>query len=797
MTTAVEAESEQVTMTDASNTMLSPRIAGKLRSLRRLLRGRLAAEGFCWVVVACVVGWAVSLGLDYGFRLDRTLRGIISGLCGLGILTVAGRWLVGPMLVGMPLRDVALLVEGRYGQLEDRVISALELTPSAAESAGMSAAMVDRVAAQADALAGGLSFGRVVEKRRLRRSVVGAVVALTVLISAATTLPGVMRLWFERNVLLAEIDWPQRTYLSVYATGPGDRLDPMFVSAEDGTIERAGGSVNVLRGGRFDVVVVARGEELPERVVLHALYPSMGRTESRLERLPPEAAGWALDRLGLPAGSSAVYRKRFDPVREAMTFYATGGDDRRDGRQPHRVRLVDPPGLERMTLAVTFPAYMKRSGPTVLEGIRGLVSVPLGARLELSGRARKELASASLRVDGERAGAVRIEPDEAGANRRVVCSLEVFGENEPQTRKLAVLLEDVEGWRNERGEQLLLQVLPDQPPSVVLRSSGVGTNKISPRARIPLRALAQDDHGVGAVRVLFRIEPPDEATAVPDSATTGPAESGAEDDVGFRLVGEATEGTGEQAELTVERELDIQPMGLPLDTQVHMRAEVADLLPARFGGPNTGRSGTLTLRVVSVEELLAELVTRQKKARMAFFQSANQQKLVQGRCEQVAEEARQGKAGAEPRRRIVDAITRLQDIVNDAQKIAADYGAVADELEYNRLAQPVEVEALREEIVEPLGDLAGQLRGSSAELQGLLDVEGPEALADGSGRAVQTQQDIAETMEGILKRMQRLENRLDLAHRLEGLLKMSIELEAMLQKRLERKAEDIFDPAEE
>lgn len=765
-------------MVDERSNLVSAEVMAKLRGLRRRLRGRLAVEGLCRLVMVCVVWGAVSLGLDCLFRLERPLRGLmLAGGVGV-LLAVLWRCLVGPMLVRMSLAEMAKLVERRFGVLEDRLLSALEMAGS--PPAAVSGAMLRRMAEQANECAGRLRFGEVVETRRLLRVGLAAFAGVLLVGFFSGFRPAVAGLWWERNVLLRSIDWPQETYLSVYVLGANGRVEELFVSRADGTVESVRETVEVLRGGELDVVVAAGGRVLPDSVVLHAWFPSMGQTESRLERLGgPEAEALA-ERLG--RSGVAVYRKRFEPVREALRFHAEGGDDRRDGRREHRVVLVDPPGLEGMELSVTPPAYM-RGRPTLLGGIRGVVSVPLGSRLGLVGQASKDLRSAGLLLDGQSAGQVRIEPDGQGRPRRVICSVAILGENRSTSRKLAVRLEDRDGWRNVRGEQLLVQVQPDVVPSVVLRSFGVGPNKISPRARIGLEALGRDDHGVAEVAVRYRLERPGQG-----ESASPPAE------VAWTTVGEVFSSLEPKSQQAVRRELDIEPLKLPLETRVYVCAEVADGLPGSFGGPGRGRSGTLTLRVVSVEELLAELITRQKQARMTFFQSTAEQKLLLGRCEQVLRDVRQGRAGPDVQRKLSEAMTRLQDVISDVQKVGADYATVADELEFNRIGQAGEIVAMREEVVDPLDALAERLRSSSAELQGMRNVETAEELIGRAEGLVTEQGVIGQEMDRLLKRMQRLENRLDLAHRLEGLLKMSVELEALLRKRLQQQAEDLFDP---
>ena len=103
--------------------MLDPGVVGKLNGLRRGLRGRLAIEGLSWIAVALVAVVFVTLAFDYTLRLERTARGLIMALSLAAAAWIAYRRLVGPMLVPMGPADLGLLVETRFAQLGERLIS--------------------------------------------------------------------------------------------------------------------------------------------------------------------------------------------------------------------------------------------------------------------------------------------------------------------------------------------------------------------------------------------------------------------------------------------------------------------------------------------------------------------------------------------------------------------------------------------------------------------------------------------------------------------------------------------------
>ena len=240
-------------------------IRRKLSRLKGALRGRLLGEGLGWVVVALVALVFVTLAFDYTLRLDLPLR-IAIMLCALAAVGfVAWQRLLSPLLVPMTAQNLALLVERRFGQLDDRLISALQFADGDdLEGYGMSRQMIHKVADEANRLASPLNFASVINARGLLHSLGGATGAIAVLaVFAVFQLPTLER-WFERNVLLADIDWPQDTYLRVVAVD-ANQMD-------------ADGDFTVLRGEDLSIVVIADGEVQPPSISLHADYPSFGQT---------------------------------------------------------------------------------------------------------------------------------------------------------------------------------------------------------------------------------------------------------------------------------------------------------------------------------------------------------------------------------------------------------------------------------------------------------------------------------------------------------------------------------------
>lgn len=770
---------------ETKKTLLSPMVLGKLRSLRRALRGRLFMEGLARLALIAAGAVVVSLALDYTLHLDRPLRAAVLSIGALLVLYTLWRRIFRPLIVPMRPVSLALLIERKFPQLDDRLITALE----SARDDAVSPAMLEATAAEAERITLTLPVKQIVERRKLWRATGLAILLGALVAGFAIHQPAVMRLWMRRNILLADVDWPQRTYLSVYYVDNAGKLRPLLETDATGAVLRRGETAEVLRGEALDVLVAsADGTVAPETVTLHVRYPSVGDTEEKLNPLPPEEAIRYSEMAGagkMPATRATRYgvwyRKRFNGVNEAFVFYAIGGDDRRGARQPHRISLAEAPVLAEVQFTVASPAYMRQPQPTVLPGSRGVLPIPHGATVHVSAVASKPIASARMLLDGGDAVTMSIDAKSADARRRRLTGvLNPEGKNAPATRTLTFELRDEDGYAARRPETYVLQILPDLPPAVSVKSRGV-RNVVCPSARIPLLVEAKDDHGLARVRAVWRTTNPADETL----PTTQPAWRTVEEPISI-----SSDDPRQQAG---QRVLDLLPQKLAPGARLIVCAEAVDTLPEQLEGPNTAVAAEMSFEIIPRETLLAQLIGMQKEARMELFQAMGQQAFAQGRCTSAADDLAGGTIRADVLNKLTDAAARQRQVMNESTKVADSISAVATEMELNRLGKSEEHADLRDNVVAPLRKLVGEMRTVSADLDAARERKDAAELAQRARRIAVRQQEMYAAMETILANMRKLENRLELARHLEGLLKMSVELDAILRQRVERGIEDIFE----
>ncbi|MHC4985156.1 MAG: hypothetical protein ACYTFO_03275 [Planctomycetota bacterium] len=716
---------------------LSGRVAGKLLALRRALKLRLLAEGVCWLLLALAGLMLLTLALDYGLRLEKPQRAMVMALAVLAVVWTLWRHLIRPAAAPMAMVDLALLVEQRYPQLQARLVSAVQFDAQPAPPT-VSRAMIDRTVAQANELAVDLAFKKVVERRQLNRTLRLAISAVGLIIGLAIWQGDLVRLWAARNLLFADVPWPQTTYLTV----------------------EGGPDFTVLRGEDLRVDVTVESSSPPASITVHARYPSVGWTE---EQVP--LTGRAADR----------YEVLFRQVAEPFEFYVTGGDDRRDKSRPHQVHLVDPPALREVRFLAEYPDYMDRQ-PTVLDGGAGILIAPVGGTLWIEGVATKDLQAARIGIYGEQLEIV--EPLEIGGRgsegdnpRRIRGRIALTAPNTPQSVTLRVHLTDAAGYENHRGGKYVLRLQPDVPPSVDCRKLHVGP-AVTPYAMIPLAIRAEDDAGVASLTVLlFR--------------------AGADDP----LTGEAVALTGrvtERRDLVARHELDLLDHGLNPGDRIALVAEGVDILPPQMGGPNRYRSGAVNLRIIRPEELMSELLARRKVIRTDFLQAqAQQQTAIAGvSSARSALDRDDGLAVAQGR---LTAATGVQRAVHaEVVKVREKLLLIADEMTYNRLGDPGDVQELHARVIDPLARLDQAVAAVLGDLNDAGEMTDPTALDARADRIVAAQQDIDADMTAILEAMIRIESRQELANQLQVIVKWSEEILEEIRRREESEVGTIF-----
>jgi len=440
-----------------SSGVLPQAVAGKLRGLRGSVRRWLLVDGLTRLLWCLLALAAADLAIDWYFRMDFAQRAMSLGLCLLLLAVLAYRRLLRPL--ARPLEDDALVlrVEDRNRELGQSLISAVQFSRGIdAEALGVSPAMVRATIDQGTAAATTVDFTSVLDSPRFRRNLLLVLAALAALLGlgVAVTTTGPMWIWFDRNVLLGELEWPQDTYLS-------------------------------LKGVEDNRLLLPRGDDWEQVVEVQGVVPS-------LVHLDYKPKGWSsrvTEQMGQVGDRN--FHTLFKNVLDTFEFRVRGGDAQ---TRWINVELIERPTVENLELKLTPPAYAGIK-PEVLPPGKGPYYALKGSRLEISGTASKDLSAARLLIGEQPHGEVQIT-----AGRQFSTVIEP-GALSAQT--YSIELTDADRWQSKRPARFAMKIRPDRDPTVKAKLDGI-SGLIVPGARVPLACTLADDFAVTRAVLVYR-----------------------------------------------------------------------------------------------------------------------------------------------------------------------------------------------------------------------------------------------------------------------------------------------------
>ncbi len=320
---------------------LPPAVEGLLRRVRFRLRRDAVLAGLLFAVcLAAGVFW-ITTTLDLGwFELQRLelpvgLRAILLAVMLPGALWVIGSRIVMPLIRRVRDSDVALLLERRFPQFQDRLVTAVESSKGLPLEGPLSRPMLERSVDEAATIAGQVSADEVFDPTTLKRlSVFAGILAASVLLIGLIQ-PQLIQRWWSAFIRCDEVYHQRTTDLKVVAIAqPGDRRVEFQWTEEKLLYKHPRGAdleleLSVPDGGPDEGTAWV----VPDRVRIDVIRADGSR--SRTYVTPT-------------ADSGRVFRFVVTRLQEPIEVELLAGDFR--SRNPYRIDVVNPPGWIRCGL---------------------------------------------------------------------------------------------------------------------------------------------------------------------------------------------------------------------------------------------------------------------------------------------------------------------------------------------------------------------------------------------------------------------------------------------------------------
>jgi hypothetical protein len=545
-------------------------LGAKLARLRRKHVGTAVLTALALAVGVGVELLALVMFVDWWLDLPWGVRLVLLMAQAAVMGYVLLRFVTPPLLAPPDDDELALIVEKACPQFRSRLIASIQLTRPGAIPPGASAALVDAMVEQTEAMAAPMDFNRIVPTDKLKK--LGAVAVLVLLLAGVTLVwggPDVRDL--VRRAFLSNVPVPRKT------------------------------RVLVLDGHR----TIGRGDNVRLEAFAQGVIPARGRLIVKSRGRRPQEFSLEPDR-----DHRARFGRTLESVQDSFDYVIHLNDGR---SETFTIKVLPRPTVVTIECEQQFPAY---TGLKPARRSLGDLTLLAGSVLRLKVTATKEIQSASIRPVGTVAlnaptgGTTNRPPDAtpppgADPNVRAPISLadaplqinaqnrkELLGEIFVPTQGLggfSVLMLDSEGMESRDAAVYRIEIVPDKPPVVRITYPDRKEELYTRQATVLLGFEATDDFAIARVRLRYKVDA---------------LEAGAEKMVDLELAGEQPARLRRRYEWRLG---DFSPL-LKEGSQIEYWIEVQDNNDAT--GPGVGASDHQFAKIVSEADKRADLLNR-------------------------------------------------------------------------------------------------------------------------------------------------------------------------------------------
>ncbi|MFT5322857.1 MAG: hypothetical protein ACI8P0_000700 [Planctomycetaceae bacterium] len=726
---------------------LRPELQSVLTQLRGRIRRYVFLEGAALILAVLGGLFWLSLAVDHAWfqisrlELPRWFRAgfdvVVVGLVAFLLLS----WIGLRLLRSYRTKALALVLERRFPELDDRLVTAVELAETGSAAHGkLAVAMAGRTIDDAVKATRQLDLASVFDRKPLQRAFIAAAVAIASIGGLAVASNSTLQTWKSSFVNLDAEYWRRETGLIIRVIAqPGDIIR-----------EFNGQSYKHARGADLTLQIdVEEGRKAPERVQLkYRLANGRGQGTVLCSRV----------------GDNTTFRHSLAALLDDVEFYVYGGDF--VNRTPYRVQIVEPPQLEQVELACFYPAYTRMRNPesTVEKPLRDVVPVrgtqvelPNETQFLLNATCNKPLTQVRMQFggyeltfaaseEGEARLVHRSEEDEVLENRDippeefskwvsdggtkisvpfVLTSYETDAARSrsdslitevgkpfvlaPDTN-LRIYLEDADGILTAEPSRIQMGGIVDDAPVVETSLRGIGTS-ITRKASIPVLGRLVDDYGLASAQFEFKVDDVEEADVRPFENPLTPHQDGSS-----RREFELKRNDGEEFE-----RFDILSLDLSLGQKLVLSVVATD--EDDLNGPHRSRGERYAFKVVSNEELQSVLYQRELNLRAQFERvitetKQTQQDLILHRSRLDAKKRlladNEESEAADKAKRIREielvvtacaerSLHAVRKNANETASVELSFRDIREELVNNGLHTPQTLERIDDRIVKPLG----------------------------------------------------------------------------------------------
>lgn len=425
----------------------------KLTALRRKLLSVAVLTGIAMVIAVCVEVLALAMFLDWWLDLPRSVRAGMLLVQAAIFGFIVFQMIIRPILNQPSVDELALLVEKAHPEFRSRLISAVQLTRPGALGPNDSAAIVDAMVEQTEAVAAPIAFEKIVSTERLKNL---SLVAGTVLVL------GLAGLIIGRAV---NVDLLKRVFLSNTPVPRKTRV--VVLEAEK---------------------VIGRGDNVRLEAYVNGIVPATGKLVVRYRGRREQEYALEQDR-----ERREFFGRTLENVQDNFTYQIRLNDGVSSW---HNVKTIPRPTVATLVCDQEFPAYTQL--PPVRRSL-GDLSLLAGSILKLKATATKDLQSASIRfsgIPGEFPMQITNQRELAGQFPVPVKGLNGF----------SIHMLDTESMESRDSAVYRIEIIPDKVPTVRVTFPDRKEELVTRQALMVIGMEVSDDFQIARLRLRYRAD---------------------------------------------------------------------------------------------------------------------------------------------------------------------------------------------------------------------------------------------------------------------------------------------------
>jgi hypothetical protein len=489
----------------SSSLQLSTAITRTFRQLRRLLTRYVATQGLLWIALwLLLVFWLGGL-IDYlpvtmgSSETPGWLRAGLLAMMLFGSGLIGYRWIVARLWVKLENKSLALLIERHYPELNNELITAVELGDAApgpdVSNPLAHRKMLQRVHQSAEQHIAVVRPIDMFDWQPLWSAGIAAALGLSVTAVAVLGMPEWTGRWARRLFTLADEPWPRRAALRA----DGLLLQvPAFstqLSAERVLVPFVDSVARVPQGAapQLQISADARAQQVPE--VCTMFYQSADGTRGRAN----------LRRIGSPRNewqSFTLEGPPLDGLTHNMQIDVLGLDAR---LRDLDIEVVQPAVVADMQLSCVYPSYLLDSfsvrGQQETIQYRSGLAIPEGTEVTLVGTASHPLRRVEYMIQAptsESASETKPEAPSILSSAPDGLTFRVPLGQLTASQVVEIRLIDQYGLSAEQIPRYVITMREDTIPEVATQLEGIGL-AITANAQLPITGTVIDDHGIEQV----------------------------------------------------------------------------------------------------------------------------------------------------------------------------------------------------------------------------------------------------------------------------------------------------------